>query len=73
MEVVVPMPDVREFEEIVCETCKRPFMLERDKDDPNKLRFVGCRCETREFYIPDATGCLGVGDGPMFLVRRRKP
>ncbi len=65
------MIDLSQMEEMLCPVCKKPFMLASVEGQRNIYRFEGCECNGEEFYLPEAIGMVGVGTGPMFLVRKK--
>jgi hypothetical protein len=55
-----------------CPQCKRSFVAEPVVDKPDTYRFIGCRCDEKEFCLPETVGMVGIEGGLMFFVRRKK-
>jgi len=63
--------DVTQLEEMTCPDCGKPFAAEPVDGEPNRYKFVGCRCVKRTFELPEAVGTIGVAGGLMFFVRKK--
>ena len=65
------MVDLSELEEMLYPKCQRPFVAEPVEGKPNSYKFVGCRCDQNEFFLPEAVGMVGARGSLMFFVRRK--
>jgi hypothetical protein len=64
------MPDLSKMEELQCPDCKSPLLFEPYRDDPSRVKFVGCRCKDENFTVvfPRVIHLFGPAQtGPLFV------
>jgi hypothetical protein len=57
-------PDLRDYEEIICSDCRKPFVAKIDPTNQNKAILQGCNCQDKaQMFFPRGTIIAGFAGG----------